>query len=74
MCNDRRIIRSCLGRCSKTYKEAQETFEVTNTNFYLNCEDFTGIIPGQNYQVTHFKYVQFLYQLYLKKIKHNNKF
>lgn len=52
----------------KTYKEAQETFEDDGHDFYLNCEDFTGIIPGQNYQVTHFKYVQFLYQLYLKRL------
>lgn len=32
----------------KTYKEAQETFEDDEHDYYLKCEDFTGIIPGQN--------------------------
>ena len=31
---------------AKTYKEAQETFEDDEHDNYLNCDDFTGIIPG----------------------------
>ena len=32
----------------KTEKEAQETFEGDGHVHYLNCDDFTGVIPGQN--------------------------